>query len=296
MNLGQLQTLIAIVEQGSFARAGNALGTTQSTVSARIRELERFLGAELFDRTGHRVRLTARGEEVLDFARQFVGRADAIRRRLRDPRDISGLLRVGVAGLIAHTWLPALVVALHERHPRITLRLRVGLTRTLLQGMREGRLDLAMIAGPVRDHDLHSESLGYDVFAWMAGAGLNLPRRVLGPEDLRHQAILGLTEESYHYPVIEQWFRESGIRHRNLVSCNSMDVIAALTVGGLGVSLLPQRCYRSELDSGRLRILPTQPAIPAVEFFLITRRSDDDPISKSFIEVAREVSDLSPEP
>ena len=296
MNITQLETLIAIAEHGSFARAGRALGATQSTVSARIRELERFVGVELFDRSGHRVRLTAEGDEVLGFARQFVGRAKGLSRRLRDPREVSGLLRMGVVGLVAHTWLPALVATLHARHPGLTLRLDIGLTRPLAERLQDGQLDFAILAGSVNEPSLISQSIGYDEFCWMAGPTLSLPDRTLGPEDLRDHPILTLSENSYHYPVIERWFRGSGLPYDTLVSCNNMDVLAALTADGLGISLLPRRCYRGEIEAGRLRVLRTRPRFPKVEFCFVTRRTMDEIASAAIFDGIRKVSDLSPAP
>ncbi len=295
MNLTQLETLIAINEHGSFARAGAMLGATQSTVSARIRELERYVGAELFDRAGYRVQLTPVGEDLLNFAHQFVGRARGISRRFRQPEDISGLVRLGVVGLVAHTWLPALVKTLHERYPGLTLRLDVGLTRTLAEHLRQGTIEFAILAGSMNDPNLMSQTIGFDEFGWTAGRSLVLPERSLGPEDLREHPILTLSEDSYHYPVIERWFQKSGVAYENLISCNSMNVIAALTEAGLGISLLPQRCYREEIRTGRLRSLRTHPRFPKVEFSFVTRRTVDEVVSAATFDVIREVSDLAPE-
>jgi DNA-binding transcriptional LysR family regulator len=293
VNLRQLETLLAIVEHGSFAKAANALHTTQSTVSARVRDLERYLGAPLFDRLGRRAQLTSRGEDMLPFARQFVDYARSLEPKFRDPAAMSGLLRMGVVGVVANTWLPRLVTAIRERHPRVTLRLDMSLTRTLIERLRAGRLDLAIIAGQVAEPGLHSMSLGYDDFVWMAGPALAIPQRPLGPKELQRWPILSLSEDSYHYSVIERWFRDAGALYFTTVSCNNMNVIAALTEAGVGVSLLPRHCYSGEISGGRLRVLVTRPRLPAVEFSLIVRRDLAQPVVASFVDLAKRASRLA---
>jgi len=293
VNLRQLETLLAIVEHGSFAKAANALHTTQSTVSARVRDLERYLGTPLFDRGGRRAQLTSRGEDMLPFARQFVDYARSLEPKFRDPAAITGLLRMGVVGVVANTWLPRLVTAIRERHPRVTLRLDMSLTRTLVERLRTGRLDLAIIAGPVAEPGFHSMSLGYDDFVWMAGPTLAIPRRPLGPKELQSWPILSLSEDSYHYSVIERWFRDAGALYFTTVSCNNMNVIAALTEAGVGVSLLPRYCYRGKISGGRLRVLATRPRLPAVEFSLIARRDLAQPVVASFVDLAKRASRLA---
>lgn len=293
MNIKQLETFVRIVEHGSFANAAKALNTTQSTVSARVKELERSIGAHLFDRSFHRAALTPRGHELFAHAKQLVDFASSLTVQFRDPAAVTGMLRLGVVGVVANTWLPRLVAALRERYPGVTLKLDMSLTRTLVERLREGRLDLAIIAGQLTEPGFRAESLGYDEFVWMASPALRIPRKTLGPRDLQRWPVLSLSEDSFHYPVIERWFRDGGAFFKAAASCNNMEVIAELTAAGLGVSLLPRHCYRAEVSSKRLAILKTAPAIPAVEFSLIHRVDRPHPLIPPIAEMAKQVSDLA---
>ncbi|WP_245409998.1 LysR family transcriptional regulator [Pararhizobium haloflavum] len=285
----QLETLIAIVEQGSFARAGAALGATQSTVSARIRELERFVGAELFDRSGYRVSLTAKGEEVLEFAHQYASRANAISRRYRDPANITDLVRIGVVGMVAHTWLPLMVSALLRRYPRLKLSLDVGLTRVLIEHLRQGRIDHAIIAGSLDEPGIESVSIGRDEFVWTAAPSFSLPAESVDLNDLRGRPILALSVDSYHYPVIERWFRENELPFEPVISCNNMNVLAELTAAGHGISLLPRQCYKREIAEGRLRVLPIEPRYPEVDLSFVSRRSSDSVVCSALLKAITEI-------
>lgn len=293
MNIKQLETFVRIVEHGSFANAAKALNTTQSTVSARVKELERYIGADLFDRSHHRAALTPRGHELFAFAKQLVDFAGSLTTQFRDPAAVTGLLRVGVVGVVANTWLPKLVAALRARYPGLSLRIDMSLTRALIERLRDGRLDVAIIAGELTEPGFRAESLGHDEFAWMASPRLGVPRRVLRPADLQAWPILSLSEDSFHYPVIERWFRDAGTFYRSAASCNNMEVIAELTAAGLGVSLLPRACYRAELAARRLVVLRTEPAIPRVPFSLIHRVDRPHPLVAPIAALAKQASELA---
>ena len=292
MNIKQIETFVRIVELGSFGAAAEALYASQSTVSARIKDLERHLGAELFDRSFHRAQLTPKGHELFVHARELVEFTTSLTRQIRDPQAMTGLVHLGVVGVVANTWLPALVSGLRQRFPNVTLRIDASLTKLLMELLREGKLDLAIVAGPVSDPDVHRDLLGYDEFVWMASPALELPSETLAPLDIARWPVLTFTEDSHHYPVVKNWFREGGAVFRAATSCNNMDVLAALTMRGLGVSLLPRHCYRAELASGRLVELDTTPALARVEFSLVYRNDRVPALAPAIAEAAKAASDL----
>ena len=293
MNIKQIETFVRVVELGSFSAAAETLHASQSTISARIKELERHLGAELFDRNFHRPQLTPKGHELFELAQQLVEFTSSLTRTIREPGAMTGTVRVGVVGLVANTWLPKLVQLLRQSYPNVSLKLDVGLTRQMVERLRSGHLDLAIVAGAVADTSMHQELLGYDEFVWMAGPALRVPDETLGPAELKQWPILMLSEDSHHYPVLKQWFRDAGQAVHAAASCNNMSVLAEFTMQGLGVTLLPRHCYRDEIAAGRLVVLKTAPAIAPVAFSLVYR-TDRVPVMAPFIaETAKAASDLA---
>ncbi|HEY4065509.1 MAG TPA: LysR family transcriptional regulator [Burkholderiaceae bacterium] len=292
MNIKQIETFVRIIELGGFGAAAEALHASQSTVSARIKDLERHLGVELFDRSFHRAQLTQKGHELYDHARQLVEFTQSLTRQIRDPNAMTGLVQLGVVGVVANTWLPGLVSGLRQRFPQVTLRIDASLTRLLLERLRDGKLDLAIVAGEVSDADLHSEPLGQDRFVWMASPALGVPQDTLSPSDIARWPVLSFTEDSHHYPVVKNWFRDGGAPFRVATACNDMDVLAALTMRGLGVSLLPRHCYRSALAEGQLVELATTPAIAPVAFSLVHRKDRVPALAPAIAAAAKAASDL----
>jgi len=169
MNLKQLETFVAAVRAGSFAGAAARLNASQSTVSMRLQELEEALGVALFDRTQRKAHLTDKGRELLPFAESAVGLCAEIRHKVGAPGALSGIVRMGVAELVAVTWLPDLVAALHRAYPNITLELDVSLTADLLERLRDCDLDLALLPGAQFGGDLIAHDLAAcDLPGWPA--------------------------------------------------------------------------------------------------------------------------------
>ncbi|ABE34077.1 bacterial regulatory helix-turn-helix, lysR family protein [Paraburkholderia xenovorans LB400] len=293
MEIRQLQTFLRIVETGSFAAAAEALHATQSTVSARIRELERSLGVALFDRSQHRAQLTAKGSELVTLARQMVLLGAQIRERIGASDALVGTLRLGVVGLVAATWLPALISAMRARYPRVSIAIEVALTNTLIERVRNGEMEVAIVTGPLHEPAFEHVHLGHDAFAWMAAPSLvtPLPREPLQAADLLRWPILGLSAASHHYPVIERWFRDAHVAYRPVISCSTVRVLADLTIAGLGTSLLPVNAYAADVAAGRLQVIATEPNPEGVEFVALHRPPPADPLASALTGLASELAE-----
>lgn len=293
MEIRQLQTFLRIVETGSFAAAADALHATQSTVSARVRELERSLGVALFNRSQHRAQLTAKGSELVALARQMVLLGAEIRERIGASDALVGTLRLGVVGLVAATWLPALMTAMRARYPRVSIAIDVALTNTLIDRVRDGEMEVAIVTGPLHEPAFEHVHLGHDAFAWMAAPSLvsPLPKGPLHAGDLTRWPILGLSAASHHYPVIARWFRDAHVAYQPVISCSNVRVLADLTIAGLGASLLPVHAYASDVAAGRLTVIDTEPEPERVEFVALHKPHPADPLTSALTGLASELAE-----
>jgi DNA-binding transcriptional LysR family regulator len=290
MNIKQLESLVSIVENGGFAAAAERLHTTQSAVSARIKELEKYLGISLFDRSYHRARLTAKGEELLPYARQVVQLAQQVTRRVSDPNSLGGILRIGAVALIARTQLPQLMMEVRQRYPNVEMRVQIDLARTLLEKFQDGEIDLALTTAPVKESDVDVLPIGYDHFVWVTCPSRDVGNRILGPRDLEKWPVLGYPAESHHFPIINAWFSDNDVVYAPVISCNDGDVLANMTASGAGVALLPKNYYADLISEGRLRVLNTSPKISPVEFVaMYKRRALIHPITRTVAILASEL-------
>src|SRR5947207_8290435 len=146
MELHQLEYFVAVAEEASFTRAASRVHVAQPGVSAQVRRLESELGQQLLDRSGRSVRLTEVGSAVLPFARAAL---DAVANARLAVDDLAGLVRGQVTvGMVSGCALPVLAELLagfHDHHPGVAIALVEDNSDRLVERLRDGRLDLALI-------------------------------------------------------------------------------------------------------------------------------------------------------
>jgi LysR family hydrogen peroxide-inducible transcriptional activator len=274
--LRQLAYLVELEERQSFRVAAEAQLVTQSTLSAGIKELERLLGVQLVERDKRHVRFTAVGAEVAGRARVLLAAAtDLVDAASAATRPLSGPLRLGAIPTIAPYLLPSVLPALRRAHGDLQLLLREDLTDRLLERLRAGDLDGALIALPFDTGDLHVLELFEDELAFVAregdpslrGRGVSLRRIDAGD--------LLLLEEGHclrDHAIAACGPRRGGWESR--VEATSLTTLVQMVEGGLGVTLLP----RITLDAGilkgtRLAARSFSPPAPSRTLALVARRT-----------------------
>jgi DNA-binding transcriptional LysR family regulator len=292
MNIKQLETFYWIERLGSFTAAAERLNATQSTISMRMQELEESFGVKLFDRSHRTARLTPKGKELVAYVRQLIDLTAEMQQRIAPPEALSGLVRLGVVELVAATWLPRYLKALHERYPNIVLELDVALSFDLINKLHGGGLDVVFALGHPLGSGYITESLGAVQFEWMASPTLGIPSGTVEPRELQAWPFITLSRQSYHHSNIEAWLKANKVRCRRIDTCNSMSVVASLTVAGLGISLIPPSCYRREIDEGKLRVIRTGRKMSPVEFFAMYPIDEFQPLTRVVADLAVEISDF----
>lgn len=144
LNLDLLRCFVTIAELGSFTRAGERLGRTQSTISLQIKRLEDQLGRPVFVRTARSFALTSEGARLLGRARQLLRLNDATLAELYEP-DVAGAVRLGVPEDFATEHLPAVLSQFAEAHPLVELEVTCDLTLNLLAKFSADAFDLVLV-------------------------------------------------------------------------------------------------------------------------------------------------------
>lgn len=268
MNLRQLETFVTIVRCGSFNKAADLLNSTQSTVSARIQELEQTLGVMLFDRTTRRPLLTAKGRELIAYAERAIDLMSDIRLNVGNSKEYSGVVRIGVPEIVAVTWLPDFVATVRAQYPKLVLQLEVGLNPHLLAALSDGSSDIAVVAGSGAGLPYECQDVGSVQFAWMASGSLHLPKKVWTPKDLSELPMIFQGAESATRQLMRKWLGSQFDREPHSI-CNSMGGIASLATAGVGIGFLPLTHYAEQIASGSLKVLRTNPAVPSMAFSIV---------------------------
>ena len=155
MDIRNIQTFIRAAELGSFTKVAEERQYVQSTVSMQIQQLERELGYPLFDRIGKRVSLTALGAEFLNYAYKITQAMQEATSINKKTEDMCGTLRVGILESLLFAHMLELLPKFKSTYPNLSLQLKIGQTKELLDQLKENRLDMVYLsAGLNTDPDL----------------------------------------------------------------------------------------------------------------------------------------------
>ncbi|NEU12147.1 LysR family transcriptional regulator [Methylobacterium sp. BTF04] len=238
MSLRALRTLHAIARHGSFARAGEAVGLTQSAVSLQVKALEEEFGAELFDRSRRLPRLTEAGRIVLEQSAEVLALYDRIAPALGDEHSLAGRLRLGAIQTALSGVLPEALAALHQAHPRVRVHVSAGMSADLARQVVDGTLDAAVTTEPVQPHPagLVWTPLYSDGFWLIAPPGHEgRETRAL----LRDLPFIRFDSQAWAGRVIERELRRQHLDIREEMVLDSQEVILRMVAMGLGVAVIP---------------------------------------------------------
>ena len=276
MNLRDLKYLVALADLRHFGKAADACFVSQPTLSTQIRKLEEELGVALVERAPRNVMLTAAGQDVVQRARRIVGEVEQMReaaRRSMDPE--SGSLRLGVFPTLAPYLLPHVVPQLRERFPKLELLLVEDKSDVLLQRVREGKLDAALLALPMHDEQLHAELLFEEPFVFAAPLQHPLASRtVMSISELSDQTLLLLEDGHCLRDQALDVCRLSGANEKAGFSATSLETLRQMVAAGVGVTLLPALSVHEPIaQSPNIRLIPFRAPAPSRQIALAWRKS-----------------------
>jgi len=276
MNLRDLKYLVALADLRHFGKAADACFVSQPTLSTQIRKLEEELGVALVERAPRKVMLTTAGHDVVQRARRIVGEVEQMReaaRRSMDPE--SGSLRLGVFPTLAPYLLPHVVPQLRERFPQLELLLVEEKSDVLLQRLREGKLDAALLALPLHDDQLHAELLFEEPFVFAAPLQHPLASRtVMSMAELSDETLLLLEDGHCLRDQALDVCRLSGAQERSGFRATSLETLRQMVAAGVGVTLLPALSVHEPIaQSPNIRLIPFRAPAPSRQIALAWRKS-----------------------
>lgn len=241
MNLRDLEYLIALAEHGHFGRAAEACFVSQPTLSVQIQKLEDELGVQLVERSRRQILLTETGKKILERAHNLLNEAEQIRYIAREARDpASGSLRLGVFHTLGAYLLPHVIGPLHQQLPKLELLLTEEKTLTLLELMRHGELDAALLAEPVNDASLHVEFLFAEPFVLAMPAGHPMAGKSgFHLADLKDQKLLLLEDGHCLRDQALEICHASGASEMRGFRATSLEMVRQMVAAEVGITLLP---------------------------------------------------------
>ncbi|HEX4643582.1 MAG TPA: LysR substrate-binding domain-containing protein [Candidatus Acidoferrales bacterium] len=242
MELHQLRYFCAVAETGSFSRAAEQSHVAQPSLSQQILKLEAELGARLFDRLGRTVRLTDLGKTFLPRARAVLRELEAAKGDVRERKDsISGPLCVGVIPTVAPYFLPPRLSFFTRQLPQAQVTVVEEITPVLLERLRAGRVDVALLALPVRGHEFEAFPLLTErLFAALPQRHRLANRRSVSLKELRKESFLLLRDGHCFRDTAVAACDRAQVHPQIIFESGQFSSILSMVGAGMGVSIVPE--------------------------------------------------------
>ncbi|MBC7730392.1 MAG: LysR family transcriptional regulator [Bacteriovorax sp.] len=280
MTLTELRYIVAVARERHFGRAAEACFVSQPTLSVSIKKLEEELDVKIFERGANEVTVTPLGGEIVRQAQSVIEQASAIKeiaKRGKDP--VSGPLRLGVIYTIGPYLLPDLVRQAIERVPQMPLMLQENFTARLLDMLRTGELDCAIMAEPFPDAGLALAPLYDEPFMVAVPRSHALSkRRSISAEELKQETMLLLgTGHCFRDHVLEVCpeyarFSSNAEGIRKSFEGSSLETIKYMVASGMGVTVVPQLSVPKDAQP-HVKYVPFDKPAPTRRVVLAWRRT-----------------------
>jgi LysR family hydrogen peroxide-inducible transcriptional activator len=280
MTLTELRYIVAVARERHFGRAAEACFVSQPTLSVAIKKLEEELDVKIFERGSTEVSMTPLGESIVRQAQQVLEQAQGIREiaeRGKDP--LAGALRLGIIYTIGPYLLPDLVKHAIEHTPQMPLMLQENFTVKLLDMLRTGELDCAIMAEPFPDAGLAVAPLYDEPFMVAVPKAHPLAKRKkISSEELKRETMLLLgTGHCFRDHVLEVCpefarFSSDAEGIKKSFEGSSLETIKHMVASGMGITVVPRLSVPAEVQA-HLRFIPFEEPVPTRRVVLAWRRS-----------------------
>jgi DNA-binding transcriptional LysR family regulator len=289
-----IETFLWVVTLGSFRGAGQRLNTTQPAISQRIAQLEREMGVKLLNRDHRAVSPTPSGRQLMVYAEKLISLRAEMMAEVGDHSAMRGVLRLGVAETIVHTWLPRLIKSVNTAHPNLTLEIEVDITPDLSARLLAQEIELAFLVGPLSAPGVRNRVLCDYPVGVLASPALGLGNRALKVQDLAKFPIITFPRRSQPYEIVRSLFNRPGLPPIRLHASASLATVIHMAIEGLGIAVIPTSIVEAELADGRLQLLSTDLKIPPLTFSASWLESPDALAVERVADLAAKIAQGSP--
>jgi len=242
MELHQLRYFCAVAETGNFSRAAEQSHISQPSLSQQILKLEEELGARLFDRLARSVRLTELGKTFLPRARAVLRELEAAKGDVVERKEfVGGPVTVGVIPTIGPYFLPRILSSFSLKFPQVRLTIVEEITPVLLDRLRAGAIDVAILALPIRGHEFETSPLLTErLFAALPKRHRLAKRKALSLKDLRSEPFLLLRDGHCFRDTAVAACDRARLHPQIVFESGQFSSLLSMVGAGMGVSIVPE--------------------------------------------------------
>lgn len=292
-SLKQLRVFVAVARHGSFSRAGEAIGLTQSAVSHSVKELEAEVGVRLLDRTTREVVLTDAGLRLANRVERLL---DELQAALLDARSFgvqrSGTVRVATSQTTSAHLMPQCIAAGERQYPEIRIMLRDQAQQQVLHSVRNAEVDFGIVVDPVQAVDLECEAVLHEPFLLLCRDDHPFAAR----QEVRWSALNGCRLVLQDYasgsrPLIDSALRQQGVEAQVVQEIGHPATLFPMVAEGIGISIFPALALPLP-EGGRLRVRRLVPEINRALMLVRRKNRSLTPAAEAIWQVARQQAAL----
>lgn len=292
-SLKQLRVFVAVARHGSFSRAGEAIGLTQSAISHSVKELEAEVGVRLLDRTTREVVLTDAGLRLANRVERLL---DELQAALLDARSFgvqrSGTVRVATSQTISAHLMPQCIAAGEREYPEIRIMLRDQAQQQVLHSVRNAEVDFGIVVDPVQAVDLECEAVLHEPFLLLCRDD----HPFAAQPEVRWSALNGCRLVLQDYasgsrPLIDSALRQQGVEAQVVQEIGHPATLFPMVAEGIGISIFPALALPLP-EGGRLRVRRLVPEINRALMLVRRKNRSLTPAAEAIWQVARQQAAL----
>ena len=259
MELRQLRYFVAIVDHGSLSRAARVLHVAQPALTQQIQQLEDELGAQLLHRS-------AQGVMSTDAGKTFYEHAQAILKQVGDAKSAvaqtmarpAGTVALGIPPSVSNALALPLLTAVRENYPEISLQITEELSGTLIEQLKSGRINLAVLFDDGQLGAFAATPLVEEDMLFITRTGSRFAPRHKSVALAQAMAVPLILPGIQHgvRPRIEDIARSDGLSLANVIDINSVAILKSALLADIGATILPVAPLLSEIEHGQLAAWP----------------------------------------
>jgi DNA-binding transcriptional LysR family regulator len=285
-----IETFMWVVTLGSFRGAAQKLNTTQPAISQRIAQLEHEVGVRLLQRDRRMVLPTPSGRQMMVYAEKLIKLRSEMLAAIGDRSAMRGVLRLGVAETIVHTWLSQLIKSVNHAYPNLTVEIEVDITANLRNRLLAQEIELAFLLGPLTLPSISNRALCDYTLGFVASPALGLGTRRLTVHELAQFPIITFSRKTAPYEIVSSLFNRPDLPPMRLHASASLATVIHMATEGLGIAVIPTAIIANELADQRLQLLSTNLQIPPLTFTASWLTSPDTVAIERVAELAAQLA------
>ncbi|MDX9891348.1 MAG: LysR substrate-binding domain-containing protein [Bacteroidales bacterium] len=274
MNIQQLEYIVAVDQFKNFSKAADHCYITQATLSTMIKKLEEELNVVIFDRKNNPVMTTDEGKGIIAQAVKILQETYRLKEIAKNNiHEISGTIKIGIIPTIANSLLPIVLMPLLKKFPDLMVEMYEITTQNILKQLKEGTIDMGILATPLETEDIEEEILFYETL--MVYGALNNDTQFIIPEDIKKEKIWLLEEGNC---LRNQVINLCSLRKKENMPLNlKFDAHSFGTLLNMvdqlgGLTLIPELYYQSLSDARKEKVKFFKSPIPVREVSIVFYR------------------------